>query len=148
KTLAKRNEAPAHVLQQNYRHGIQRLALALQETEIPVIAAVNGPALGAGFDLANMCDIRIGSTAAQFAESFINLGIIPGDGGAWLLERLVGYQRAAELTLTGRMIDADEAKHLGILLEVTAPEALMPRARELAAQIASKPPIAVRYCKR
>ncbi len=148
KTMGERSQAPAFELQQNYKRGIQRIPLALQETEIPVIAAVNGPAIGAGFDLANMCDIRIGSTHAQFGETFVNLGIIPGDGGAWFLQRLLGYQRAAELTLTGRIVKAEEAKELGILLEVTEPNALLPRARELAGKIAAKPPLAVRYAKR
>ena len=146
--MGERAKASPHVLQQNYKHGIQRIPLALQETEIPVIAAVNGPAIGAGFDLANMCDIRIGSTNAQFGETFVNLGIIAGDGGAWFLQRLVGYQRAAELTFSGRIVKAEEAKQLGILLEVTEPAALLPRARELAAKIAAKPPLAVRYAKR
>lgn len=148
KTMGERSKAPPHILQQNYKHGIQRIPLALQDAEIPVIAAVNGPAIGAGFDLANMCDIRIGSTLAQFGETFVNLGIIPGDGGAWFLQRLLGYQRAAELTLTGRIVKADEALALGILLEVTAPDALVARAREIAGKIAAKPPLAVRYAKR
>ena len=148
KTMGERAKAPPHVLQRNYRHGIQRIPLALQEAEIPVIAAVNGPAIGAGFDLANMCDLRIGSTHAQFGETFVNLGIIAGDGGALFLQRLVGYQRAAELTFSGRIVKAEEAKQLGILLEVTEPAALLPRARELAAMIAAKPPLAVRYAKR
>ncbi|MBP8923937.1 MAG: enoyl-CoA hydratase/isomerase family protein, partial [Thauera sp.] len=77
-----------------YRRGIQRIPLALQAVEVPVIAAVNGPAIGAGFDLANMADIRIASTKAKFGETFLNLGIIPGDGGAWFMQRLIGYQQA------------------------------------------------------
>src|SRR5471032_2047043 len=80
KTMGERSKAAPHLLQQGYKHGIQRIPLAMQDAEIPVIAAVNGPAIGAGFDLANMCDIRIGSTNAQFGETFVNLGIIPGDG--------------------------------------------------------------------
>ena len=147
KTMGERSKAAPHLLQQDYKHGIQRIPLALQDAEIPVIAAVNGPAIGAGFDLANMCDIRIGSTNAQFGETFVNLGIIPGDGGAWFLQRLLGYQRAAELTFTGRIVKADEAIALGILLEVTEPDALMTRAREIAGKIAAKPPLAVRYAK-
>ena len=135
-------------LEQFYRNGIQRIPLAMRACEIGLIAAINGPAMGAGFDLANMCDIRIGSTRAQFGESFINLSLIAGDGGAWFLQRLVGAQRAAELTLTGRVIKADEARAIGVLLEVTEPEALLPRAQEIALQIASKPPLAVRYAKR
>ena len=93
-----------------------------------MIAAVNGPAIGAGCDLACMCDIRIGSNAASFGETFVNLGIIPGDGGAWFLQRLLGYQRPAELTLTGRLVDADEALSRARLLEVGAPQSLLPRA--------------------
>jgi enoyl-CoA hydratase/carnithine racemase len=148
KTMAERTKAAPHILQQNYKNTIQRIPRALQEAEIPVIAAVNGPAIGAGFDLANMCDIRLGSNQAQFGETFVNLGIIAGDGGAWFLQRLVGYQRAAELTFSGRIVKAEEAKELGILLEVTAPDALLQRAREIAADIAAKPTIAVRYAKR
>ena len=135
-------------LEEHYRHGIQRIPLAMRRAEVATIAAVNGPAMGAGFDLANMCDIRVGSTAAQFAESFINLSLIAGDGGSWFLQRLVGAQRAAELTLTGRVVKAEEARAIGILLDVTEPHALLPRAKEIAAQIAAKPPLAVRYAKR
>lgn len=148
KTMAERTRHAAHVVAHNYKATIQRIPRAMQEAEFPIIAAVNGPAIGAGFDVANMCDMRIGSTNAQFGETFVNLGIIPGDGGAWFLQRLVGYQRAAELTLSGRIIKAPEALALGILLEVTEPDALMPRVQEIASKIAAKPPVAVRYAKR
>ena len=148
KTMGERAKAPPHVLQQNYRRGIQRIPLALEAAEVPVIAAVNGPAIGAGFDMANMCDIRIGSTHAQFGETFVNLGIVPGDGGAWYLQRLVGYQRAADLVFTGRIVKAEEAKEIGLLLEVTTPETLLPRALEIAGKIAAKPPLALRYNKK
>lgn len=133
---------------ERYRRGIQRIPVALNEVEIPVIAAVNGAAIGAGFDLANMADIRIASTRARFGETFLNLGIIPGDGGAWFMQRLIGYQQAFELTVTGRIIDADEAKTLGIVLDVVAPEGLMPKTLELAARIAAQPPKALRLTKR
>lgn len=135
-------------IQDSYRRGIQRMTLAIDQCELPLIAAVNGPAIGAGFDLACMCDLRIGSRLAVCGETFINLGIIPGDGGAWYLQRLLGYQRAAELTFTGRLLAADEALALGLFLEVTEPEQLLVRARELAGQIAAKPPLAVRMTKR
>ncbi|TVT45108.1 MAG: enoyl-CoA hydratase [Denitromonas halophila] len=131
-----------------YRRGIQRIPLALHNVEIPVIAAVNGPAIGAGFDLANMADIRVASSKAKFGETFLNLGIIPGDGGAWFMQRLIGYQQAFELTLSGRIVGADEAKTLGIVLDVVAPEQLMARAQEIAARIASQPPKATRLTKR
>ncbi|SDJ93866.1 enoyl-CoA hydratase-related protein [Billgrantia gudaonensis] len=138
---------PAEVAER-YRRGIQRMPLALDAVEVPIIAAVNGPAIGAGFDLANMADLRIASRKAKFGETFLNLGIIPGDGGAWYLQRLIGYQRAFELTLSGRVIDAEEAKQTGIVLEVTEPEALMARAMELAERIAAQPPKATRLTKR
>ena len=131
-----------------YRKGIQRIPLALQEVEVPVIAAVNGPAIGAGFDLANMADVRIASEKARFGETFLNLGIIPGDGGAWFMQRLIGYQRAFELTLTGRIIKASEAKELGIVLDVVSVDELMPRALDMARRIASQPPKATRLTKR
>lgn len=133
---------------ERYRAGIQRIPLALQQVEVPIIAAVNGPAIGAGFDLANMADIRIASTQAKFGETFLNLGIIPGDGGAWFMQRLIGYQRAFELTLTGRIVEAEEAQRLGIAIEVVAPDRLLPRARELAERMAAQPPKALRLTKR
>lgn len=131
-----------------YRQGIQRMPLALEAVEVPVIAAVNGAAIGAGFDLANMADMRIASSRAKFGETFLNLGIIPGDGGAWLMQRQIGYQRAFELTLSGRVIDADEAREYGIVLEVADPEALMDAAMTHARRIAAQPPKATRLTKR
>ncbi len=131
-----------------YRRGIQRIPLAIEQIDVPVIAAVNGPAIGAGFDLSLMADIRIASERAKFGETFLNLGIIPGDGGAWLMQRLIGYQRAFELTLSGRVIDAAEAQALGIVLEVTRPEDLLPAAAKMAARFASQPPKATRLTKR
>jgi len=137
-----------HRVQQNYREGIQRIPLTMHQAEVLLIAAINGPAIGAGFDLACMCDIRSASNSAVMGETFVNLGIIPGDGGAWFLQRLIGYQRAAELTFSGRVIDAQEALAMSILLAVETPEALMPKARQLAATFAAKPPQALRYTKR
>lgn len=135
-------------VQKRYREGIQRIPLALQRLEVPSIAAINGPAIGAGFDLACMCDIRIAADTATMAESFVNVGIIPGDGGAWFLQRLIGYQRAAELTFSGRVISAEEAKELGIVLEVVMGIALVERAQEMARSFAAKPPQALRMTKR
>jgi enoyl-CoA hydratase/carnithine racemase len=135
-------------MQEQYRKGIQRIPLAMDAIEVPVIAAINGAAIGAGFDLCNMCDIRIGCPETLLGETFINLGIIPGDGGAWFLQRIVGYQRAAELTLTGRLVKAEEALQLNILMELVDSDQLLPRAQEIAAQIAAKPPRGVRMSKR
>ncbi len=137
-----------YAISQGYRAGIQRIPLALHQLEVPTIAAVNGPAIGAGCDLACMCDIRIASEKAKFAESFVKLGIIPGDGGAWLLQRAIGYQRAAELSFTGDTIDAQAALALGLVTRVVAPEALLPAAQELAARIAANSGPALRMAKR
>ncbi|WP_448548784.1 enoyl-CoA hydratase-related protein [Thalassotalea fusca] len=137
----------AITLQKKYQQGIQRMTLAMDRLTVPAIAAVNGPAIGAGFDLVNMCDIRIASTQARFGETFINLGLIPGDGGAWLLQRIIGYQKAAELTFTGRVIDADTALNYGILLKVVPEDRLMPAAYQLAEEIASKPHYAIKATK-
>jgi enoyl-CoA hydratase/carnithine racemase len=131
-----------------YRTGIQRIPLALYNLEVPTIAAVNGPAIGAGCDLACMCDIRIASTKARFAESFVKLGLIPGDGGAWLLPRVVGMSKAAELTFTGDTIDATEALACGLVSKVVPPEELLPSAQALAARIAANPAPALRMAKR
>jgi enoyl-CoA hydratase/carnithine racemase len=136
------------LISDNYRHSIQRMSLAMHGVEVPVIAAVNGPGIGAGFDLACMCDFRLGTPATRFGETFINLGLIPGDGGAWFLQRLVGYQRAAELSFSGRIINAEEALQLGLLLEIVEPEQLLERAGAMAAEFAAKPPQALRITKR
>jgi enoyl-CoA hydratase/carnithine racemase len=135
-------------VQNHYRNGIQRIPLAIHNAEIPVIAAINGPAIGAGFDLANMCDLRIASTKAIMGETFINLGITPGDGGAWFLQRLIGYQKAAELTFTGRTIKADEALELGLVMTIVEPEQLLEKTNELANKIAAQPSTALRLTKR
>jgi len=133
---------------QNYRRGIQRLPLLFEQIEIPVIAAVNGPAIGAGCDLACMCDVRIAGESAKFAESFVKLGIVPGDGGAWLLPRVVGFSKACELAFTGDLIGAREALACGLVSQVVADAELLATARALAGRIAANPPHAVRMTKR
>lgn len=131
-----------------YRTGIQRIPLALYNLEVPTIAAVNGAAIGAGCDLACMCDIRIASENARFAESFIKLSLVPGDGGAWLLPRAVGMSKACEMAFTGDAIDAAEALRCGLVSRVVAPEALLDEARAIAARIACNPGQALRMTKR
>lgn len=131
-----------------YIDGIQRIPRALGRLEVPIIAAVNGAAIGAGCDLAMMCDIRIASQRASFAESFVTLGLIPGDGGTWFLPRAIGYARAAELTFTGERIDADLALQWGMVSRVVAPDELLSEARALADRIAVNPPHALRMAKR
>jgi enoyl-CoA hydratase/carnithine racemase len=135
-------------IRHEYRRGIQRLTLSLFNLEVPVIAAVNGHAIGAGLDLACMCDIRIASEKAKFAESFIKLGIIPGDGGAWLLPRIIGPSRAAELAFTGDMIDAQQALEWNLVSRVVPHEALLPAARDLAGRITQHASHGIRLTKR
>lgn len=135
-------------LQMNYRRGIQRMANAIHGCEIPVIAAVNGAAVGAGLDLTCMCDIRIAGSKAKFGETFINLGIIPGDGGAWFLQRVIGYQRACELAFSGRIIDADEALRIGLVLETVDASQLLSSAMAMAQRFAAQPAQALRQTKR
>lgn len=131
-----------------YRDGIQRIPRALHACEVPLIAAVNGPAVGAGCDLALMCDLRIASSTAFFAESFVKLGIIPGDGGAYFLPRAIGAARAAEMALTGDRVDAETALAWGLVSQVVAPEDLLTSAHRLAERVAANPPHAVRMAKK
>lgn len=132
----------------NYKIGVQRLPLAFAALEVPVIAAVNGAAIGAGLDLTCMCDLRIAAESAKFAESFVKLGLVSGDGGAWLLPRVVGFSKACEMALTGDMIDAQQALACGLVSQVVPNAELMTAARALAARIAANPPHAVRMTKR
>jgi len=131
-----------------YERGIQRIPLAFERLEVPIIAAVNGPAIGAGCDLACMCDIRIAAQSARFAESFVKVGIIPGDGGAWLLQRVVGYSKAAEMAFTGDTLDAAAALECGLVSKVVPDVELLVAARELAGRIAANPPHVLRMTKR
>lgn len=135
-------------IQDGYRRGIQRMSRAMYRLEVPAIAAINGPAIGAGLDLCCMCDIRIGCERSKLGETFINLGIIPGDGGGWFLPRLVGLQRAAEMSFSGRIITAEEALAYGLLLEIVPAESLLDRAMAMAHGFAQKPRSALRISKR
>jgi enoyl-CoA hydratase/carnithine racemase len=138
---------PAAIAEE-YRNGIQRIPLALHNLNVPTIAAVNGGAIGAGCDLACMCDIRICTDKAFFAESFIKVGLIPGDGGAWFLPRVVGMSRAAEMALTGDRVPADQALAYGLVSRVVAEDKLMETARELAGRITVNPGVTLRLTKR
>src|SRR3546814_19598910 len=132
----------------NYRRGVQAVIRALMDCEIPMIAAVNGHAIGLGCDLACTCDIRIAAESAKFACSFIKVGIVPGDGGAWLLQRVLGYPRAAELFLPGDRFDAQAAKEYGLVTEVVPDAELLDRALAIAERIVCNPPRALRLTKR
>ena len=119
----------------------------LAAARTPMIAAVSGFALGGGCELALLCDLIVASETAEFGQPEITLGIIPGGGGTQRLARVIGKQRAMELVLTGRRIDAGEAARLGIVNEVAGPGEWLDRALELAQRIARRPPIAARLAK-
>lgn len=138
---------PVSGSREGYRRGVQRIPTAMARLDVPVVAAVNGPAVGAGCDLALMCDLRVASTSAFFAESFVQLGIVPGDGGAWLLSRLLGPTRASEMVLTGDRVDAQQALDWGLVNAVAEPDELLDVARALAERVAKNPPSAVRMAK-
>ena len=135
-------------LRRRYVDGIQRIPRRLALLEKPIIAAINGPAIGAGLDLACMCDLRLAARGAQLGSTFVKVGLVPGDGGAYFLARTVGFPRALELMLTARLVDTDEAERIGLVHRVVEPADLLPAARALALQIAANAPLAVRLTKR
>ena len=130
-----------------YRGNVHMIVTAHFNHETPLIAAVNGAAIGLGCDVACMADIRISSNTAKFGVTFLKLGLIPGDGGAWLLPRVVGFSRACELLFTGDVIDAATALEWGLVSRVVAPDQLMPEAMALAEKISKQPPGALRLAK-
>jgi enoyl-CoA hydratase/carnithine racemase len=135
-------------IREEYCQGIQRIPRALYQLDVPVICAVNGPAIGAGLDLVCMCDIRIAAEQATFAESFVRVGLVAGDGGAWLLPRAVGRAKAAEMAFTGEAIDAREALACGLVSRVVPANRLLDEARALAGKIAANPGAVMRMTKR
>ncbi len=135
-------------LMESYRKNIQRVPLALYSVEVPTIAAVNGPAIGAGCDLALMCDLRVASEKAKFGETFLSVGLIPGDGGAYFLSRIVGLAKACEMTFTGKIIEGQEALQIGLINNLTKHQNLMVEANKLAGDICKMPARALRMSKR
>jgi enoyl-CoA hydratase/carnithine racemase len=122
-------------------------ALAVLECDRPVIAAVNGPAVGWGMDLSLLCDVRIASERARFGELFVKRGLVSDLGGLWRLPAVVGPSKAAELLFTGDVIDAEEAQRIGLVSRVVPHGTLLESANALAAKIAANPPLAVRHLK-
>jgi enoyl-CoA hydratase/carnithine racemase len=127
---------------------IHRIPLALQDLDKPVIAAVNGVAVGAGMDMALMCDIRLAARSARFTEGYVKVGLVPGDGGCYFLPRIVGLAKALELLWTGDVIDADEALRLGIVNHVYEDESFQRQAAAFAHRLAAGPQINLRMIKR
>lgn len=140
-------EGSGAAIRERYRRVVHRIVRSLYGLEVPLIAAVNGPAMGLGCDIAGLGDIRIASERASFGVPFLKLGIIPGDGGSWLLPRNIGYARAAELLFTARSIEAATAAEWGLVNRVVAHDDLMTEALAVAAQVAAQPPQALRMAK-
>lgn len=129
-------------------HGVHKVARAVLDLDKPLVCALNGVAVGAGLDMALMCDLRFMARSARVSEGYIKVGLVPGDGGAWLLPRLVGPSKALELLLTGDMVGADEALRIGMVNRVYDDAELAARTREFALQLAAMSPVAVALIKR
>ena len=134
-------------IRERYRRVVHRIVRSLYGLEVPLVAAVNGPAMGLGCDIAGLADIRIASETASFGVPFLKLGILPGDGGAWLMPRNVGYARAAEMLFTARTLDARTALEWGLINRVVPAGQLMDEALKTAAEIAAQAPHALRMTK-
>ena len=141
-------QSPPDATRLNYRRGVQAMIKALADVEVATVAAINGHAMGLGLDIATLCDIRIAAASAKMASNFVKVGIIPGDGGAWILTNAIGATRAAELVLTGDTIDAAEAERIGLITRIAPDDQLMDEARKLAERVAVNPPRSIRLAKR
>ncbi|HKD23038.1 MAG TPA: crotonase/enoyl-CoA hydratase family protein [Rhizomicrobium sp.] len=139
---------PGVLIRERYRSGIHRMVRAIWGIEVPVIAAVNGPAIGLGNDVACLADLRIAADSAVFGATFLKVGLVPGDGGAWILPRTIGMARAAELFFTGDTIDAATALDWGLVSKVVPADKLLDEARALAGRICRQPPDVLRMTKR
>jgi enoyl-CoA hydratase/carnithine racemase len=148
KNMTTKDNMSQSQLEEWYRFGIQKIPLTMNAIDVPIVAAVNGHAIGAGNDLCTMCDIRIAGEDAKFSESFLRIGIIPGDGGSWFLPKIIGLSRAAEMILTCDVLDAKKALNWGLVSQVVKNEELIIQAKEIANKIASQPPEASRRAKR
>lgn len=135
--------APLRTVEEHYNP----IAIAIAEMPKPVIAAVNGPAAGAGAAFAYAADLRLAARSSNFLMAFANVGLGPDSGASWTLQRLIGLGRATELMLLARTVDPDEALRIGLVSEVVDDEVLLPRAQELAARLAAGPTMAYRKIK-
>lgn len=151
KSMIKKEEmfaGDSNELRMRYMHGIQKIPKCIEDMSTPVIAMVDGAAVGAGCDLAMMCDLRIGSEKARFGETFAKVGLIPGDGGSYFLQRVVGYSKAMQMTLLADFMEGRAAYEFGLLNFFADSEVLRNRTREIALKIAQNAPIAVQMSKK
>ncbi|HEV8573155.1 MAG TPA: enoyl-CoA hydratase-related protein [Dehalococcoidia bacterium] len=130
------------------RDSVQRIPRLVSIMEKPYIAAVNGAAVGAGMDMASMCDMRFASDAARFGMTYVRVGLIPGDGGCYFLPRIVGMAKALDLIWSGRIFNAPEALEIGYVSAVVPADELMDYTREYAARLVKGPAVAIQQAKR
>jgi enoyl-CoA hydratase/carnithine racemase len=135
-------------LRVRYIQGIQQIPKTIEEFSKPLIAMVNGAAIGAGCDLAMMCDLRVGCENSKFGETFVKLGLVPGDGGAFFLQRVIGYSKAMQMSLTGDLVSGEEAKQWGLVNYYVGSVDLESETQRLASRISDHPPIAVQMTKK
>ena len=136
-------------LRSRYEHGIQQIPKCIEALSVPIVAMVNGAAVGAGCDLSMMCDLRIGSDSSKFAETFTRMGLVPGDGGTFFLQRVVGYSKATQMFLTGKMFAGKEAFDFGLMNFYVGLDSNLVSETELVAnQICSQAPIAQKLTKK
>jgi 2-(1,2-epoxy-1,2-dihydrophenyl)acetyl-CoA isomerase len=143
-----REQAATAERRNSLRFSVHRVPQMLQYLDKPYLAAVNGAAVGAGMDMCSMADVRIASEQARFGMSYVNVGLVPGDGGAWLLPRLVGVQKALQLIWSGEIFDAQEALKIGYVARVVPGENLMAETMAYAKRLADGPPVALQMAKR
>lgn len=135
-------------LRMRYIHGIQQIPKCIEDLSKPLIAMVNGPAIGAGCDLAMMCDLRIGTIKSKFGETFVKLGLVPGDGGTFFLQRVIGFSKAMQMSLTGDIVSGEEALKWGLLNYFVSEQDLESEAQKLAEKITANGPVAVQMTKK
>lgn len=128
-------------LREHYMRGIQKIPKTIEAMQTPIIAMINGPAIGAGCDLASMCDLRVASDKAKFGETFTKLSLIPGDGGTFFLQRVIGYTKAMEMFLTGDIYKAHQAYDMGLVNKIAIHDNLENTTKSLAHRITSNGPI-------
>lgn len=138
----------ANELRMRYIHGIQQIPKCIEELSTPVIAMVNGPAIGAGCDLAMMCDLRVGTAKSKFGETFVKLGLVPGDGGTFFLQRVIGFSKAMQLSLTGDLVAGEEAYKWGLLNYFVGEDVLETETQKIADKVAANAPVAVQMTKK
>ncbi len=135
-------------LRMRYMHGIQQIPKCIEDLSTPLIAMIQGAAVGAGCDLAMMCDLRIGCLTSKFGESFVRIGLVPGDGGSFFLQRVIGFSKAMQMSLTAEFVTGEEAQSWGLLNYLVSESELLLETEKLAAKISANAPAAVQMTKK